>query len=195
MSYAYASDTLTILGLSAATGALGGLAWDIGYSISGRKPSQGLENRLTLPRFVKRGGRTSLELGFFGPLMLGAIAAIVVIFTVGRSGPDGAALLAQVAAVQDGKKVDAESLSAVVSGEIIIGLGVLSGFSAWGILQALSARLVAVAERSAEAAKAKLIASVSEDLEQRGADATNNAAVLRMLATTDVSTAPTDAGS
>jgi hypothetical protein len=91
MDYTISSDLWTsIIPLSLAIGAVGGFIWDVGNAIrkSTRDVSTGLDNIITLPSFHHpRGKSWYIELGLLGPIAVGAVAGLLVVLLVGRTGP------------------------------------------------------------------------------------------------------------
>ncbi len=81
------ADYLRLFGLAAGLGVVGGLANELLHNVRGRN------GNLRLPKYQK--GWALLYLGFVGPLILGAVAAVIVLVFLPlgqqtRTGPGGA---------------------------------------------------------------------------------------------------------
>ena len=122
------NDLWTIVGLAAALGAAGGLIYDI---LEPLRPGKGwkadwFENVTGLPRILRNG---SIEWGFLGPMMVGAGAAILLVFLVGVTRTPGAG------------GAPATTARAFVEPDRLIWMGLLGGFAGPLVLRTLRGRL------------------------------------------------------
>jgi hypothetical protein len=80
----------SVIPISVLVGAAGGLAWDIGNAVRPSKsdPKTGLDNTLELPRIYKaKNGGWAIDLGLLGPILVGAVAGVLLVLLVGPSAP------------------------------------------------------------------------------------------------------------
>lgn len=103
MDYSLSTDLWSsVVPLSLLIGAIGGLVWDIGNAVrsSGSDPKTGLDNTLEWPRGLKESdGTKTLNLGFLGPMLVGAVAGLLLVLLVGPSAPDAEEAAKAVVAV------------------------------------------------------------------------------------------------
>lgn len=146
-----------VIPLSAAIGAVAGLIWDIGNSIrkSATDPATGLDNIITLPRGWKGDdGSINLDLGFLGPIMVGALAGILLVLLAGRSAPgaqDAAAAINKVASnvtasPGDTKQIAQDNLTTQITAYSLFLFAALGGLAGWPLLQAMSSRTAKLVE-------------------------------------------------
>lgn len=163
MDYTFAKDFGAILGMSALAGAVGGFVWDVANPIrrAQRTVVTGLENRITWPRFFKvKNKPAGLDLGFLGPLFIGACTGIVVVLVAGRTSPDGADLLRQLgtinaadgAAAADAAKKAEIALSTGIDRATLLPYAFIGGIAGWALLQTLATRLTTAFETASNAA-------------------------------------------
>jgi hypothetical protein len=103
MDYALPADFWSsVVPLALAIGAVGGLVWDIGNAVRGSTtdPKTGLDNTLELPRWHKEtDGTRTFNLGFLGPIAVGAIAGLLLVLLVGPTAPNAEEAAKAVVAV------------------------------------------------------------------------------------------------
>ncbi len=92
MDFSLPADLWTsVVPIAAAVGAVGGFGWDVGNAIraSSKEPTTGLDNVIELPHgFEKTGGGYAVDLGFLGPMIVGALAGVLLVLLVGPSAPN-----------------------------------------------------------------------------------------------------------
>jgi hypothetical protein len=142
-----------VIPLSALIGAVAGLIWDIGNAIrkSNSEPATGLDNIITLPRGWKAdNGNRNLDLGFVGPMLVGAMAGILLVLLAGRSAPgaqDAATAISQVsetvtraAADDEAKQIAQDSFGTQITAYSLFLFAALGGLAGWPLLQAMTTR-------------------------------------------------------
>jgi hypothetical protein len=177
------SDNLwaTIIPLSAAVGAVAGLVWDIGNAVrrSTTEPSTGLDNIISLPRSTRGpDGTRSIELGFLGPMAVGAVAAILVVLLAGRSAPDAeqaATAISEVSAStsasseETAQQVAEEGLGTQIDQAILVVLAIIGGLSGWPLLQAVTTRTSKLIEAAVGVALTPAGKNASQAVEEEAA--------------------------
>ncbi len=145
-------DYLRLFGLAAALGVVGGLANELLHNIRGRN------GNLRMPKYQK--GPGLLYLGFFGPLILGAVAAVIVLVFL----PLGQ----QTRVDTSGRTVIDRTYDPLR----VVPLSLAAGVAGSAVLTAAQARLVALVNQQ----KAEFLeASVSGSLERTAAEASTQA--------------------
>lgn len=184
MDYSFDTDFGTIVLTAAAVGAFGGLIWDVANPIRrfSKEPATGLDNRLTLPRF-KTGQGSGLDLGFLGPMLMGAATGILLVLLGGRGGPNGQDVVAQLAnlAAATGQdpsttaaaaKTAEKALATGISKQSLYILAFVGGIAGWALLQSLSTRLTSlfevVVKKSAETASEAAASAVRQAAARQG---------------------------
>lgn len=171
MDYTFAKDFGTIIGMAALAGGVGGFVWDVANPIrrSQRAVMTGLENRITWPKTFKlKNSNSGLDLGFLGPLIIGACTGIVVVLVAGRSGPDGAELLrvladvnaAEGAAATQAAKDAEAALSTGIDRATLLPYAFIGGIAGWALLQTLATRLTSAFETAGSTAATAATAAV-----------------------------------
>jgi hypothetical protein len=146
-----------VIPLSALVGAVAGLIWDVGNSIrqSTSDPATGLDNIITLPRGWKADdGSRNLDLGFLGPILVGAMAGILLVLLAGRSAPgaqDAAAAINKVAtsvnnAPGDTKQIAEDDLTTQITAYSLFLFAALGGLAGWPLLRAMTTRTAKLVE-------------------------------------------------
>ena len=146
------ADYLRLFGLAAALGVIGGLANELLHIVKGRN------GNLRMPRYQKAHGL--VYLGFFGPLILGGVAAVIVLvfLPLGQQSRTTAAGQTVTDRTYDPLRVVPLALAAGVGGS--------------AVLTAAQARLLAMVNQQ----KAEFLeASVSGSLDRAAADAADMA--------------------
>lgn len=143
---------LTVFVLVLVLGSGGGLAYDITEPLHPSKTwnAASFENRTTVPRLA----RDTLEWGFVGPMFVGAIAAVIVVFLVGI----------ERLPASDATRTPAEFIQL----NRLIVLSLVAGFAGSLVLRVMRSRLAAVlkiTELTAVAAEAKSALEAQEDPE------------------------------
>jgi hypothetical protein len=91
MDYSFSTEFWSaVIPIALLAGAAGGLIWDIGNAVhrSRSNPQTGFDNLLSLPQRQKSGEKVvAIELGFFGPMLAGAIAGVLLVLLVAPTGP------------------------------------------------------------------------------------------------------------
>jgi hypothetical protein len=159
VEYTLSDDLGTIVGLSALMGMIGGLAWEIAYKVRPGKsgPVAGLDNQLVWPRKLRVRNSTVIDLGFFGPMAIGAVAAVLLVLLVGRTGPDAddvAKALLQVSrettsgttGARSAEQVAEDALSTRIDLIAVILIGIASGVGGWPLIQRVTGRLTGIVE-------------------------------------------------
>jgi hypothetical protein len=146
-----------VIPLSALVGAVAGLVWDIGNSIrqSASDPATGLDNIITLPRGWKGDdGSRNLDLGLLGPILVGAMAGVLLVLLAGRSAPgaqDAASAINKVAtsvnsAPGDTKQIAEERLTTQITAYSLFLFAALGGLAGWPLLRAMTTRTAKLVE-------------------------------------------------
>jgi len=147
-----------VIPIAAAVGAIAGLIWDVGNSIrrSSTEPGTGLDNIISLPRSWKESDTArSIDLGFLGPMMVGALAGILLVLLAGRSGPgaqEAATAIGQVSrnvaheSASQAKEIADENLGTQVTAYSLFLFAALGGLSGWPLLSALTTRTAKLIE-------------------------------------------------
>lgn len=190
-----------VIPLAALVGAVAGFVWDIGNAIrrSADDPATGLDNIITLPRgSAGADGSRNLDLGFIGPMLVGAMAGILLVLLAGRSAPgaeETASAISQVSeavggtGTSDQAETIAESnLGTQVTAYALFLFAALGGLAGWPLLQAMTTRTSKLVEaavgvafepasRSAKEAVQQTAESlnISDDDKQKLADAAEQA--------------------
>jgi hypothetical protein len=181
MDFVVEQDLGNLLRWAAGLGALGGLAWDVLEPIRIAKEATftGFENKVTLPRFLK--GSWSLDWGFLGPMLVGAVAGVAAVFLIAVSSPsepttENVTNLSErltQAGVSDEIVAEldlGEPAPASAERAEVIWMALVAGFAGPAVLRALRTRLVDLvnsvalraAHSGAQAAAAEATAAVRE---------------------------------
>lgn len=180
MDYSIPADLWDkIIPLSALIGAVGGLIWDVGNAIrqKGDKATTGLDNMISLPRgFHPQGAGYTIDLGFLGPMLVGAIAGILLVLLAGRTTPganETANALVGVSGVAGGQTspqaaqnaADTLTTTQVGSVQLVI-LALFGGLGGWGLLQTLTTRASKLLEAAVGTALAPAQTQARKAVEQ-----------------------------
>jgi hypothetical protein len=190
VDYSFSKDFETIVVLAAVAGAAGGFAWDIANPVRrfSKNPPIGLENRITFPKLFSARGTRGLDLGFLGPLIIGALAGIVAVLVAGRSGPGGEDVVRELANLATAGANDPEAaekaeeaLATGINKTTLYPLALLGGIAGWALLQALASRLSSLFEvvlnQSGKAASVAAEKAVEAEGEERGVEAETRTAI------------------
>jgi hypothetical protein len=191
MDYTVSGDLWTsIIPLSLAIGAVGGLAWDIGNAIrkSASDPATGLDNIITLPSIhTPRRKSWYIELGFLGPMAVGAIAGVLVVLLVGRTGPSTEEVTPQLLTVsqtatttegaaqqpqQQQQVADAaEALTTTtIDRDLLVVLALIGGLGGWALLQTITTRSSQLLEAAVGAALQPAAEAAANTVQQKARD-------------------------
>jgi hypothetical protein len=161
MNYALPADLWDkVIPLSALIGAVAGLIWDVGNAIrrSGSEPATGFDNVITLPRGWKADdGSRNLELGFLGPMLVGAMAGTLLVLLAGRSsagGQDAATAISQVSQTvteaptldqaqgyaDEAQQIVEDNLGTQITAYSLFLFAALGGLAGWPLLRAMTTR-------------------------------------------------------
>jgi hypothetical protein len=156
----------SVIPISLVVGAAGGLAWDIGNAVRPSKdePKTGIDNMLELPRIYKaKGGKWMIDLGLLGPLLVGAVGAVLLVLIVGPTPPSAEETAKGVIAANSvtheaaqpqssgteteppaeakATEVVEEELPSKIPAVQLVVLALLGGLGGWGLLQTLTTRM------------------------------------------------------
>jgi hypothetical protein len=152
MDYSLPADLWDkVIPISAAVGAVAGFIWDVGNSIrmSNSSPATGIDNIVTLPRSWKdEGSGRNIDLGLLGPVLVGALAGVLLVLLAGRSTPgaqEAASAINKVAnnvnsQPGDTKQVAEQTLTTQITAASLFFFAALGGLSGWPLLRAMSTR-------------------------------------------------------
>ncbi|CAN5557203.1 hypothetical protein BH10ACT11_BH10ACT11_14300 [soil metagenome] len=134
-------DTVQIVLLASLFGAIGGIA-----ALLTREPTTGqtsdIRNRLPFPRIMrfKSSSRwSSIDAGMFGPILLGAVAAVLIVFTVGAEPISADQAAAKLSDTSDPSAVASALLVKQISYARLIVLALGAGIGATVIIRGIAA--------------------------------------------------------
>lgn len=92
-----------VIAWSAVLGGLGGLAFDVLEPLAGRQGpiATDFDNKISLPRLFRdpSTGVVTVDVGFVGPIFVGAVAALVAVFLIAPAPPSGGEALRGVSEI------------------------------------------------------------------------------------------------
>lgn len=179
MDYSLPADLWDkVIPLSALIGALAGFIWDVGNAIRRDEsdPATGLDNIVSLPRAWKdEGGARNVDLGFLGPILVGALAGVLLVLLAGRSAPgaqDAASAINKVAtnataAPGATKQIAEQTLTTQITSYSLFIFAALGGLAGWPLLRAMTTRTAKLVEAAVGVAYGPASREASRAVEEK----------------------------
>jgi hypothetical protein len=171
-----------VIPIAAAVGAVAGLIWDVGNSLrrSSAEPATGMDNIITFPRGWKDDeGARNLNLGFIGPMAVGAMAGVLLVLLAGRSSPgaqEAATAISQVSqnvaneTATQARGIAQKNLTTQVTAYSLFLFAALGGLAGWPLLQALTTRTAKLIEAAVGVAYGPVSREASEAVAEQAKD-------------------------
>jgi hypothetical protein len=163
-------DLVGIIAACVACGGAGGIGFDLTEPLIKRRRANAApeagdaaaaaedafgDNRVALPRFTRVGGRRFWEAGLFGPIFIGAVAALIAVFLLAINRPDAPSTIEVQALTTtlQAENIDAATISAVeealetrepyVQWWELIPIALIAGFAGVAVLRTARSKLLA----------------------------------------------------